>query len=124
MWLPPGSGSTVDWPGVWTDGQHWPNDGEIDVLEGLGGHDCWHVHTVKPTVGTCASIAGGWHTVEMDRTKTTLTFVYDGKKVGTASTSGFANAPHYLVLNLAVSKSISPPEKAAFMLVDWIQVTS
>ena len=94
------------------------------MLEGLGGHDCWHVHTVKPTVGTYASITGGWHTVEMDRTKTTLTFVYDGKKVGTASTSGFANAPHYLVLNLAVSNSISPPEQAAFMLVDWIQVTS
>jgi hypothetical protein len=28
------------------------------------------------------------------------------------------------VLNLAVSKSISPPEKPAFMLVDWIQVTT
>jgi beta-glucanase (GH16 family) len=123
VWLPPGQGATVDWPAIWTDGQHWPNDGEIDVLEGLAGHDCWHVHTVKPTVGACASIKGGWHTVEMDRTKTSLTFFYDGKKVGTASTSAFADRPHYLVLNLAVSRYISPPEKPAFMLVDWIQVT-
>jgi beta-glucanase (GH16 family) len=123
VWLP-GNGSTFDWPGVWTDGRHWPDDGEIDVIEGLAGHDCWHVHTTKPTVGACASITDGWHTVEMDRTKTSLTFFYDGKKVGTASTSLFATSPHYLVLNLAVSKSISPPEKPAFMLVDWIQVTT
>jgi beta-glucanase (GH16 family) len=123
VWLPPGNGSTVDWPGIWTNGQHWPNDGEIDVLEGLAGHDCWHVHTVRPTVGTCGSIKGGWHIIEMIRTKTTLTFFYDNKKVGTASTSAFANSPHYIVFNLAVSKAISPPEKPAFMLVDWVQVT-
>lgn len=124
VWLPPGQGSTVDWPGIWTNGQHWPNDGEIDVLEGLGGSDCWHVHTTRPTVGACTSTRGGWHVVELDRTRSSLTFFYDGKKVGTASASAFANSPHYLVLNLAVSKSISPPEKPAFMLVDWIQVTT
>jgi beta-glucanase (GH16 family) len=122
VWLP-GTTSTVDWPGVWTNGQHWPNDGEIDLLEGLAGHDCWHVHSTGPTVGGCASIAGGWHTIELDRTKTALTFFYDNKKVGSASTSGFSASPHYLVLNLAVSKAVSPPEKPTFMLVDWVQVT-
>jgi len=124
VWLPPGVGSTVDWPGIWTDGRDWPYDGEIDVLEGLDGHDCWHVHTVNPTVGACAAIKGGWHIVEMHRTKTSLTFFYDGKRVGVASTRTFAAAPHYLVVNLAVSKAISPPEQAAFMLVDWIQGTT
>lgn len=123
VWLP-GGGSTVDWPGVWTDGTHWPNDGEIDVVEGLSGHDCWHVHTTRPTVGACTSMAGGWHIVEMMRTKTSLTFFYDGKKVGSATPSAFADSPHYLVLQLAVSKAISPPMKPALMLVDWIQVTN
>jgi beta-glucanase (GH16 family) len=123
VWLP-GDNSTVDWPGVWTDGAHWPNDGEVDLVEGLAGHDCWHVHTVKPTVGACASITGGWHVVKYVRTTTSITFYYDGKKVGSTSTSAFAKSPHYLVLNLAVSKSVSPPEKPALMLVDWVEVTT
>ena len=123
VWLPGGTGATIDWPGVWTDGEHWPNDGEIDLLEGLNGHDCWHVHTVKPTVGNCANaMGGGWHVVKLERTHTTLTFFYDGKRMGTESAGLFANSPHYLVLNLAVSKVISPPERPAYMLVDWVQV--
>jgi beta-glucanase (GH16 family) len=124
IWLYSSTGRTVDWPAVWTNGQHWPNDGEIDVLEGLGGHDCWHVHTLKPTVGTCSSMTGGWHVVKLVRTKTSLTFFYDGKKVGTSSPSMFVNCPHYLVLELAVSNVYSPPMKPAFMLVDWVQVTT
>jgi beta-glucanase (GH16 family) len=123
VWLP-GENSTVDWPGVWTDGRHWPDDGEVDLVEGLDGHDCWHVHSVKPTVGDCAAITGGWHIVKYVRTTSSLTFYYDGKKIGSASTSSFARSPHYLVLNLAVSKSVSPPEKPALMLVDWVEVTT
>lgn len=124
VWLPGGGDNRViDWPGVWTDGARWPTDGEVDLLEGLNGHNCWHVHTVRPTVGGCAnSMGGGWHVVKYERTRTTLTFYYDGKKMGTESASLFPNSPHYLILNLAVSKVISPPERPAFMLVDWVQV--
>jgi hypothetical protein len=38
VWLPsaPGNpGEAADWPGVWLDGQNWPEDGEIDIAEGV-----------------------------------------------------------------------------------------
>ena len=47
MWLPavPGNpGEVANWPGVWPDGQHWPEDGEIDIAEGIGGQVCAHLH--------------------------------------------------------------------------------
>ena len=34
IWMPAGSAL---WPAWWTDGQNWPSDGEIDVVEGI-----WH----------------------------------------------------------------------------------
>ena len=30
-------GRLAGWPALWAGGQHWPGDGEMDVLEGLGG---------------------------------------------------------------------------------------
>ena len=44
IWLPGHAGQIVNWPAFWADGQNWPKDGEIDVLEGLGGKACWHFH--------------------------------------------------------------------------------
>jgi hypothetical protein len=80
---------------------------------------------MRPTVGGCASgMGGGWHILKMQRTRSTLTFFYDGRKMGSESTSMFPSSPHYLIFNLAVSKTISPPERPALMLVDWVQVTT
>ena len=48
VWLPgvPGSpGEVANWPGVWADGQNWPEDGEIDIAEGIGGQVCAHLHS-------------------------------------------------------------------------------
>ena len=47
VWLPavPGNPSeTANWPDVWADGQSWPEDGEIDIAEGLTGAVCAHFH--------------------------------------------------------------------------------
>lgn len=118
-----GARTIDDWPGIWTDGQHWPNDGEIDLLEGLGGDGEWHVHSTSPTIGG-GSLGVGCHRVKYVRTASSATFFYDGVNVGTASTASFSRSSHYLVLNLAVSPSISPPEVPAQMHVDWVQVTA
>ena len=53
VWLPGGSAVT-DWPAVWTDGQSWPTDGELDAVEGLGGQACWHFHDPLGAFGGCS----------------------------------------------------------------------
>src|SRR5579871_712054 len=49
--LPGSAGSLSNWPAFWTDGQNWPQDGEIDVMEGLGGAACWHFHSSTGSPG-------------------------------------------------------------------------
>ena len=47
VWLPAVAGNpgeVANWPGVWADGQSWPEDGEIDIAEGLDGEVCAHFH--------------------------------------------------------------------------------
>ena len=47
LWLPgvPGNpGDVANWPGLWTDGKNWPEDGEIDIAEGIHGQVCAHFH--------------------------------------------------------------------------------
>src|SRR4029077_3402733 len=44
---PFGSTLVPNWLARWTDGQDWPGDGEIDILESLGAPADWnayHVH--------------------------------------------------------------------------------
>ncbi|MEW1914909.1 glycoside hydrolase family 16 protein, partial [Kitasatospora sp. NPDC085895] len=36
IYLPGSGGKISNWPAFWTDGQSWPTDGEMDVMEGLG----------------------------------------------------------------------------------------
>jgi beta-glucanase (GH16 family) len=108
-WLA-GSGSTVyDWPQIWLDGQNWPTDGEIDILEGLGGSACYHWH--GPPNGTgyggcpAGSFAGGWHTFGVDWEPGSVTYYYDGTNVGsvTNSTSQITGDPMYLILVASTS---------------------
>ncbi|KAJ5646222.1 hypothetical protein N7490_002594 [Penicillium lividum] len=40
------------WPAFWTVGQKWPQDGEIDIIEGVNLQD--HNEIVMHTAGTCA----------------------------------------------------------------------
>src|SRR6476661_10863818 len=57
VWLPavPGNPSAAaNWPDVWADGQSWPEDGEIDIAEGLGGDVCAHFHDPDNPIGVGA----------------------------------------------------------------------
>jgi len=42
MTLPTNGTVISHWPAWWLDGQSWPMDGEIDIMEGLSGHAAWH----------------------------------------------------------------------------------
>jgi beta-glucanase (GH16 family) len=126
-WLPTSSnGQIADWPDLWTAGQHWPTDGEIDVAEGLFGSLCAHYH--GPTddgagfgagggtgcpAGT-ATYTGGWHTFGADWEPGIVTWYYDGKDIGCVATRGgecggakstIVGSPMYLILSLGSNRS-------------------
>ena len=123
VWL---SGTTAisDWPAVWTDGQSWPTDGELDVMEGLSGQACWHFHDPQGGPGNCskATYTGGWHTFGADWEPGRVTYYYDGTAVATLS-SGITGSPMYVILNLAADNGNSGPLQApATMRVDYVRV--
>ncbi len=122
MYLP-GNGSVANWPAWWTDGQNWPTDGEMDVLEGLGGQACWHFHDPSGGPGGCASgNYSGWHTFGADWEPGIVTYYYDGVKVGTIA-SGITSAPMYLVLQNTTSSGSSTVAPANVQ-VDYVRAWS
>lgn len=118
----PGSGSTIyNWPAWWTDGQSWPGNGEIDVMEGLDGQACYHVHTNAGGPGGCTNLTAGWHTygAKWDATAKTVAFYYDGKLVGSEPFVQ-GNAPQYLILDNTSKASGKMVHQT--MLVDYVRV--
>ena len=128
IWMPPGTSSrTHNWPAFWANGTGtWPKTGEIDVVEGLSGSNCYHFHSPSGGPGGCAPMrnAGGWHTFAADWRPGRVSYLYDGKQVGTIR-QGITNSPMFLILNLGVSSSISPPIRVpSEMRVDYVRVTA
>jgi hypothetical protein len=98
----PGSGSTIDnWPAIWGNGQNWPVDGEDDIMEGFGS-PYYHFHYLGCTDqcegGIVLGNFTGWHTFASDWEPGSITYYYDGVKVG-QETSGITSAPMYLTLS-------------------------
>lgn len=125
IWMP-GSGSTVsDWPAFWADGQSWPEDGEIDVAEGLHGRVCFHFHYLGGAPGGCAAVsnaAAGWHIYSADWEPGSITYYYDGHEVW-QDTAGVTNAPMYLILGLGVRHlPASLDAVPASMKIDYVRV--
>ena len=126
VWLPAAAGNpgeVANWPGVWTDGRHWPEDGEIDIAEGIGGRLCAHFHGPADPSGVKAgcpagTYAGGWHTFAADWEPGSVTYYYDGVDIGRV-TSGITSAPMFLILSYAAGKPYQAPDT---MRVDYMRV--
>lgn len=123
VWVPGTGGVISDWPDVWLDGQNWPTDGEIDIMEGLSGQACWHFHYPGGQPGNCssASFTGGWHTFGADWEPGSITYYYDGTAVGTI-TSGVTGAPMYIILSLAADTVNGGPVGPATIRFDYVHV--
>lgn len=116
-------GQIADWPAFWTTGETWPTDGEMDIMEGLGGSAAYNFHT--PNGGRGAAVAGdytGWHTYGALWEPNKVSFYYDNELVGFI-TGDITSAPQYLILNLGIGVN-SILQVPAEMQVDWVHVYS
>jgi beta-glucanase (GH16 family) len=129
MYLPGNSKGLVDWPAFWAVGQSWPKDGEDDIMEGLQDHACFHYHSsgnqnVKEGgPGGCdMDIDAGWHTFASDWTPNSVTYYYDGEKVGEI-TQGITGTPEYIVLQMTTfDASWNSPTRPATARVAYVRV--
>src|SRR5262245_54040411 len=124
IYLPGTDGSIDNWPAFWTDGENWPEDGEMDIMEGLGGEAAYHFHSPEGGPGEHAEgDYTGWHTFGALWEPGEVSFYYDNEDVGSIET-GITDSPMYLILNLGVGGwggNVSTPSE---MQVDWVHVYS
>jgi len=126
IYVPAYQGKLVaNWPAVMTLGQAWPQDGEDDILEGLGGTVCFHFHNpenVYTGFGGCdRALTPGWHTVAAYWQPGSVTWYYDGVEVGQA-TEDVTSDPMYIVLADTVNEKSAGVAKPATMKVSWVRV--
>jgi beta-glucanase (GH16 family) len=118
MWLPAGTGI---WPGFWADGEHWPYDGEIDVMEGDGTDSSSFHYRYGGIYGGSATVPGataGWHVYAASWNASRIKWFYDGRLVGRTRT--MRDAPMYLIINLGTrSYPAAVPNQ---LRVDWVRV--
>ncbi|MDR0429026.1 MAG: glycoside hydrolase family 16 protein [Tannerellaceae bacterium] len=118
--LPEGKGT---WPAFWMmpkNGEHWPLDGEIDIMEEVGYRPNWvssaiHCQAYNHGIGTqktgeqfISTAQSGFHVYAMEWTEDYIKgyvdgkchFVFENDKQGNKETWPF-NTPFYIKLNLA-----------------------
>jgi hypothetical protein len=122
----PASGTQIaNWPSFWAVGQDWPEDGEIDVVEGLSGTACYHFHYGANNTAPGNCVSGnytGWHTFGADWQPGSITFYYDGIDVGSI-TSGITSQPLFLLAeNSTGSYGLLPVTTPADMLMSYVRV--
>ncbi len=127
--LPDGNkdGKVDGFPAWWTNGPSsvpWPEHGEIDILEGIGGGTKASLHQGEPEYhgGTYSSTPlTGCHNFGSQWTSSGVTFYYDGKPLWSHSFNG--PLPQFLIFNYAVrpnaGEAITP---GTALKVDWVRV--
>lgn len=128
--LPTNSGVIAHWPSWWLDGQHWPTDGEIDIMEGLSGHAAWHYHYDSGggadghPIGGNINTSPGTHIYGVNWYPGHLDFYYDGTKVASASNASLSggatisSSPMYLIF----AHDAGSQSAAATMVVHYARV--
>jgi hypothetical protein len=129
-YVPPDPQSTSQiayWPALWTCGENWPEDGEIDVMEGLGGTNAGDVHygsnnsDVRMNYNSAQS-GPGTHTYGLLWTTSGQTVVIDNvvqPETSSISTSDMLNAPQCLLME---NGGQSPGSGTLVMTVRYVRV--
>jgi hypothetical protein len=99
-------------------------DGEIDIMEGLGGHAAWHYHYDSGggldghPIGGNINTSPGTHVYGVNWYPGHLDFYYDGTRVASASNSSLSGgatisaSPMYLILNYDAGSGPAPQAMA------------
>jgi beta-glucanase (GH16 family) len=125
IYLPRVKGAFIaDWPTWWTDGENWPVDGEMDIMEGLSGNACYHLrYSATHADGLCVDGSfAGWHTYAADWEPGSVTYYYDGVEVGQITNSGITPAAQFLVLSYSVHRDSNFTAAPSTMRVDYVRV--
>jgi beta-glucanase (GH16 family) len=111
-------------------GAPWPQCGEIDMFEGLNGYAGWHFDHADSSGNSVwqggvqtGSDFTGWHVYGVDWQPNSITYYYDGVKVGTI-TSGVTNQPMRLVIDNTTSpvgNQSGPIVVPATLKVDYVR---
>lgn len=124
------SGVIAHWPAWWLDGQSWPMDGEIDIMEGLSGYAAWHYHydsgggLDSHPIGGNVNTSPGTHIYGVNWYPGHLDFYYDGALVASASNASLSggatisSSPMYLILDYDDGSGSVP----ATMMVHYARV--
>jgi beta-glucanase (GH16 family) len=114
------------WTALWTNGQSWPTDGEIDVMESgipLASEQGWYYHGPGGATGDRVAVPGastGWHTYAAYWQPGQIRWYFDGDRVG-ITTEDVADVPQYIVLGLSDWKTRNPAGPARTS-VDYVRV--
>jgi hypothetical protein len=98
----PGEGTRIyNWPAWWTDGQNWPQNGEIDIAEGLDTLTSnYHSSTGANNSNTVpGSWANAYHIYAVNRQPGKNDIYWDGKLIRSYATND-GGSPHYLIFNI------------------------
>ncbi len=109
---------------LWPDDNIWPAHGEIDYPEGgFEGSMHAYAHYASPNYGQDAFNTGtsfnDWHVVTTEWSPGKVTFLLDGKTVGTSTTLVPSSKMHYL-FQCGSPGGLPPATAAGHIQVDWI----
>lgn len=126
VYIPGSSRMLYDWPAISTYGQHWPQDGEDDLLEVQNGVACFHFHSVGYApgggLGGCdPNLTAGWHTVASDWEPGSVNYYLDGAWIGAIHT-GITDQPMYIAINNTVGPGGGGVSRADTVLVAYVRV--
>jgi hypothetical protein len=125
IFLPGTGGKISNWPAFWMDGENWPEDGELDIVEGLYGTAAYHFHSPSGAPGWFAKgDYTGWHIFGALWEPGRVRFYNDSQLVGEI-TSGITDKPMYMILNFGIGSGMrSIVDVPSEMLVDWVHAYS